>query len=62
MTDRDLLELCAIAFDAIPQAAKSRRVMKKHLKMTPGAYAGNGSHLLAKAMADKVCLHLKARE
>lgn len=53
MTDRELLEDCLTAFAAIPTAPKSRAVLKKW-GITHGAYAGNGSHLLAEYMAKKL--------
>jgi hypothetical protein len=49
MTDRDLLRLCLDAFDAIPVAAKARKMLK-NLERVPGAYAGNGSHILCAEM------------
>ena len=53
MTPDEMLRLCAEAFEAIPVAAKSRKVLKK-LGEVPGAYAGNGSHILAAEMAKRV--------
>jgi hypothetical protein len=50
MTDRDLLKLCLDAFEAIPVAASARKMLKA-LKRQPGAYDGNGSHILCKEMA-----------
>jgi hypothetical protein len=47
MTDMtDLLRDCLEAFEAIPVAAKSRKVLKK-IGQEPVSYAGNGSHILA---------------
>lgn len=57
MTDRELLMLCIDAFDAIPVSGNARKLMKKQLKIVPGAYAGNGSHILAKLMAEKIRGH-----
>ena len=50
MTDRDLLRLCKEAFEAIPIAAKARKMLK-NLDRVPTAYAGNGSQILCKEMA-----------
>lgn len=55
--DRKLLEECLLAFEAIPVSAKSRKLLKEMGK-TPGAYAGNGSHILAHEMVLKLCAHL----
>jgi hypothetical protein len=41
MTDKELLSICMTAFEAMPIAAKSRKVLKK-LDREPAAYAGNG--------------------
>lgn len=57
MTDRELLEECLLAFEAIPISAKARKLLKK-MDRTPGAYAGNGSHILAHEMVLKLCAHL----
>lgn len=57
MTDRELLLLCIDAFDATPVSAAARKVMKKQLNIVPGAYAGNGSHILAGLMAEKIRSH-----
>jgi hypothetical protein len=54
---RELLEDCLAAFEAMPIAAKSRKLLKKW-GMTPGAYAGSGSHILAEYMAKKLREHL----
>ena len=51
MTDRDLLKLCLEAFESIPIAANARKMLKK-LERKPGAYAGNGSHILCREMVD----------
>ena len=53
MTDRDLLRMCLEAFEAIPVAAKARKMLKT-LDRKPGAYAGNGSHILCREMAEIV--------
>jgi hypothetical protein len=58
MTDKELLAMCQAAFEAIPVAAKARKVLKK-LDRTPGAYAGNGSHILATQMAAMINEHLQ---
>ena len=58
MTDKELLAMCWAAFEAIPVAAKARKVLKK-LEKTPKAYAGDGRHILAKTMADMIDEHLK---
>ena len=55
--ERAMLEICLQAFDAIPTSAASRKMLKK-LGKTPGAYAGNGSHILAREMAAKLRDHL----
>lgn len=49
MSDRDLLKLCREAFEAIPVAAKARKMLKD-LDRAPSAWAGNGSHILCKEM------------
>jgi len=58
MTDTELLAICQAAFEAIPIAAASRKMLKK-LGEQPGAYAGNGSHILAKTVAKMIDEHLK---
>ena len=56
MTEQELIELenllrlCLDAFEAIPVAAKARKMLKS-LERKPAAYAGNGSHILCKEMA-----------
>jgi hypothetical protein len=55
--DRDILKQCLEAFEAIPVAASSRKMLKR-LGVEPGAYAGNGSHLLARQMAKEIRRHL----
>ncbi len=57
-SDIELLRLCLEAFEAIPVAAKSRKVIKK-IGKTPGAYAGNGSHILAGIMAGIILARLE---
>lgn len=59
MTDREMLELCIEAFAATLTADKARKLLKK-MGAQPKAYAGVGSHILAKAMADKIRTHLDA--
>jgi hypothetical protein len=58
MTDKELLAMCQAAFEAIPVAARARKVLKG-LKRKPTAYAGNGSHILAAEMALMIDKHLK---
>lgn len=58
MTDKELLVICHKAFEAMPVAAKARKVLKA-LGSQPKAYAGNGSDILAKTMRDKIDEHLK---
>jgi hypothetical protein len=58
MTDRDLLLKAAMAFEAIPVAAKARKMLK-FLDVTPAAYAGNGSHILASTLAKMIRDHLE---
>lgn len=53
-----LLMECIDAFEAIPVSATSRKLLKKWGK-TPGAYAGDGRHILAHEMVLKLCAHLK---
>jgi hypothetical protein len=57
-TDREMLDECLRAFEAIPVSAKARKVLKAMGK-TPGAYAGNGSHILAHQMVLRLREHLK---
>lgn len=52
-----LLAECKQAFDAIPLAAKSRKMLKT-MHEIPGAYAGNGSHILAQKMSEKIARFL----
>lgn len=58
MTDKELLSMCQAAFEAIPVAARARKVLKK-LERKPVAYAGNGSHILAAEMALMIDEHLQ---
>lgn len=58
MTDKELLAICQAAFEAIPIAAKSRKMLKK-LDKTPASYAGNGSHILAATVAKMIDEHLQ---
>ena len=58
MTDQELLAMCQAAFEAIPIAARSRKILKK-LDQVPVSYAGNGSHILAAVMAKMIDEHLK---
>lgn len=58
ITDRQLLQDCADAFDALPIAANSRKMLKRW-----NVFAGNGnrrSHVLARYMAETIRLHLDA--
>lgn len=57
MTDIELLETCLLAFEAIPTSTASRKMLKK-LGKVPGAYAGNGSHILAHQMVLMLCERL----
>lgn len=58
MTDKELLAMCQAAFEAMPIAAKARKVLKK-LEQKPAAYAGNGSHILASTMSKMIDEHLQ---
>ncbi len=58
MTDKELLAMCQLAFESIPVAAKSRKMLNK-LKSKPAPYAGNGSHILAGVLAKMIDDHLK---
>jgi len=58
MTDKELLLLCAEAFDAMPVAAKCRKFLKAKLDKTPAVYAGNGGYLLSAEMGRKIRAHL----
>ena len=58
MTDKELLAMCQVAFEAIPIAAKARKCLKQ-LNKVPAAYAGNGSHILAAEMARLIDEHLQ---
>lgn len=58
-TDKELLELCKKAFDAIPIAAKARRVLVEEFEGDAPAYSGNRSHVLARAMAEIISKHLE---
>lgn len=59
ITDKELLQECLEAFRAIPIAADARKVLKK-IGQAPGAWAGNGSHILAKHYANVIERHLAA--
>ena len=61
ITDRELLKDCLDAFEAIPVAAKSRKVLKK-LGRKDEAWAGNRSHVLARYMADTIRIHLEQKD
>lgn len=62
MTDKELLALCADAFDATLVAARARRLLKSGRIVNGVAenfpYAGNRSHVLAKVMRTKIREHL----
>jgi hypothetical protein len=58
LTDRELLLRAAIAFEAMPVAAKARKMLKG-LGEKPVAYAGNGSWILAATMAKMIRDHLE---
>ena len=58
MTDKELLTICQAAFEAMPIAAKARKILKK-LDQVPVSYAGNGSHILAAVMAKMIDEHLQ---
>lgn len=58
MTDKELLAICQAAFEAIPVAARARKVLKK-LDKAPASYAGNGSHILSATMAKMIDDHLQ---
>lgn len=57
MTDLEMMKLCLRAFEAIPTADKSRKVLKQMGKV-PMAYAGNRSHVLAAEMVKELRYHL----
>ena len=57
ISDRELLQDCLTAFEAIPVAAKSRSVLKKFGRKDE-AWAGNRSHVLARYMAETIRDHL----
>jgi hypothetical protein len=57
ITDRELLQDCLDAFEAIPVAANARKILKKFEQKT-AAYGGNRSHVLARYMAETIRLHL----
>lgn len=58
MTDKEMLAVCQVAFEAIPVAGKARKMLRK-MEREPAAYAGNGSHSLAQTMAEMINEHLK---
>jgi hypothetical protein len=58
ITDRELLQDCLDAFEAIPVAARARKVLKKFGRKDE-AWAGNRSHVLARYMAETIKLHLE---
>ena len=58
MTDRELLVMCIDAFNAIPVAARSRKLLVAIQGEDASPYAGNRSHVLAGVMKDKIEAHL----
>ena len=54
MTDRELLVRCREAFEAIPVAAKARKLLIVVQGEDAPAYAGNRSHVLARVMVDRI--------
>jgi len=62
MTDKELLALCADAFDATLVANKARALLKSGRIVNGAAenfpYAGNRSHVLAKVMRERIRTHL----
>jgi hypothetical protein len=57
MTDRELLQQCLAAFEAISTASTSRKLLKL-LGNSPVVYAGTGPHLLAAEMSRRLRTHL----
>ncbi len=57
ITDRELLVDCAAAFEAMPRADESRKLLKKW-DQEPLPYSGNRSHVLARYMAELIRSHL----
>jgi hypothetical protein len=57
MSDRELLELCRLAFMATPVADEAKKVLKK-LGHKTAPYAGNRSHVLARVMVEEISRHL----
>ncbi len=51
--DKEMFQLCIEAFESIPIAAKSRKMLKK-LHAVPVAYSGTGSHILARVMVERI--------
>lgn len=64
MTDKELLTLCADAFDATLVADRARKLLKSGRIINGGAenfpYAGNRSHVLAKVMSARIRSHIEA--
>lgn len=64
MTDKELLALCADAFDATLVAARARRLLNSgRIPKVTGPdipYAGNRSHVLAKVMRERIRSHIEA--
>jgi hypothetical protein len=57
MTDKELLAICQMAFEAMPHAARSREILKG-LGREPKTL-GYGSNLLAREVAQMINEHLK---
>lgn len=57
MTDREMLELCLQAFEAIPKAETSKLFMKR-MSWVHVAYTGPAPYRLAKAMQQRLRKHL----
>lgn len=56
MTDREMLEDCLEAFNAITVSKDARKLLRKW-GQNPGAYAGDGRHILAAYIAKKISEH-----
>lgn len=64
MTDKELLVLCADAFDATLAADNARKLLKSGRIVNGAAenlpYAGNRSHVLARVMAARIRSHIQS--
>ncbi len=58
ITDRELLQDCLKAFEAIPVAAKAKKVLRDFGRKDE-AWTGNRSHVLARYMTETIRLHLE---